>query len=78
MFIIKKYLNQLCHIVNWTLGNKCQSNSNQYKIIVIQENAFDNAVYEMAAILFDPQYVNISPPRATYIYVSESGQHWFR
>ena len=52
------YLNQLWHIVNWTLGNKFQWNLNQYTIIFMQENAFDIVVCEMMAILSQPWYVN--------------------
>ena len=35
------YLNQCCIIVNWTLGNKLQSNCNRNYNIFIQGNAFD-------------------------------------
>ena len=42
-------MNQCWTIVNLTIGN----NRNLY--IVIQENAFDNVVWKMAAILSRPQ-----------------------
>ena len=45
------YLNQCCVLVNWTLGNKVQWNLNPNSHIFIQENAFENIVCEMAAIL---------------------------
>ena len=48
------YLNQCWNIVNWTLGNKLQWNLNRNSYIFIQENAFKNVVWEMAAILSWP------------------------
>ena len=50
------YLNQWWNIVNWNLRNKLHWNLNSY--IFIQENAFQNIVCEMAAILSLPQCVN--------------------
>ena len=44
-------LNQCFFIVNWTLRNTLQWNSNQDTKFFIHENAFENAVCEMAAIL---------------------------
>ena len=52
------YLIQCCNIVNWTLWNKLQWNFNQNSCIFIQENAFENVVWKMAAILCQPQCVN--------------------
>ena len=49
------YLNQCWNIVNWTIGNKLQWNSNRNSNIFIQENAFESVVCEMAAILSRPQ-----------------------
>ena len=40
--------------------NKLQLNFNRNSNIFIQENAFENVVCEMAAILFWPQCVNIN------------------
>ena len=51
------YLNQCWNIVNWTLGNKLQWNLNRNLFIFIQENAFENVVWKMAAILSGPQCV---------------------
>ena len=51
-------LNQCWNIVNWTLRNKLQWNSNWNCIIFIQENALENVVWEMASILSRPQCVN--------------------
>ena len=51
------YLNQCWNIVNWTLRNKLKWNLNQNSYIFIQENAFENVVWEMAAILSGPQCV---------------------
>ena len=51
------YLNQCWNIVNWTLRNKLQWNFNRNSNIFIQ-NAFENAVCEMASIWSRPQWVN--------------------
>ena len=56
------YLNQCWLIVNWTLRNKLQWNLNQITKLFIHENAFENVVWKMAAILSGPQCVN--PPGA--------------
>ena len=53
------YLNQCWNAVNWTLKNKLKWNFNPNSNIFIQENAFESAVCEMAAILSRPQCVNI-------------------
>ena len=45
---------------NWTLGNKNQWNLNRNLYIFIQENAFENVVWKMAAILSLPQCVNLT------------------
>ena len=50
------YLNKCWNIVNWTLRNKLQLNSNQTSYIFIQENSFEN-VCQIAAILSRPQCV---------------------
>ena len=44
------YLNQ-CIIVNWTFRNKVQSNCIRNSNIFIQENAFENIIWKMLAIL---------------------------
>ena len=54
------YLNQCWNIVNLTLGNKLQWNLNRNSFIFIQENAFENNVWKMSAILSWPQCVNVS------------------
>ena len=53
------YLNQCWNIVNWTLGNKNKWNINRNLYIFIQENAFENVFWKMAAILFRPQCVKV-------------------
>ena len=53
------YLNQCWNIVNWTPGNKLQWNLNRNLYIFIQENTYENGVYEMVSILSQPQWVNI-------------------
>ena len=57
-----RYLNQHWNIVNWTPGNKLQWNLNQNSCINIQENAFEIVVWKMAAILSEPQYVEMWCP----------------
>ena len=50
-------MNQCWKIVNWTLGKKLQWNRNRNLYIFIQENAFENVVWKMVAILSWPQCV---------------------
>ena len=45
------YLNQCWNIVNWTLMNKLQWNSDRNSNIFIQENTFENVICEMASII---------------------------
>ena len=52
------YLNQCWNIINWTLRNKLQGNFNRNSCIFIQENAFENVVWKIAAILSQSQCVN--------------------
>ena len=52
------YLNQCWNIVNWTPRNKLQWNINENSNIFIQNNAFENAVCKMTAILSWPQCDN--------------------
>ena len=47
------------YIVNWTLDNKFQLNLSQILYIIIQENAFENVVSKIAAILSRSQCVNL-------------------
>ena len=54
------YLNQCWNIVNFNLRCKFQWNVDQFLYIFIQENAFENVVCEIAAILSRPQCVNTS------------------
>ena len=44
------YLNQCWNIVNLTLGNKLRWNLHWNQYIFIQENAFENVIWKMAAI----------------------------
>ena len=53
------YLNQWWNIVNWNLTNKPQWNLNRNSYIFIQENAFENVICEMTAILSQPQCVKL-------------------
>ena len=56
------YLNQCWNIVNWTLRNKLQWNLNRNKYIFIQQNAFENVVWKLLAILSRPQCVHVLAP----------------
>ena len=49
-------LNQ-CWNIDWTIGTKRQSNLNRNLHIFIQENAFENMVRKLVAILSRPFYV---------------------
>ena len=59
---------QCCYIVNWTLRNKLQLNINRDATVVIQENAFENVVCEMTAILFRSQCVKHAGHTRLYLY----------
>ena len=50
-------LNQCWPIVNWTRTNKLWWNHNRNSNIFIEENAFQNVVWKMSAVLSRPQYV---------------------
>ena len=52
-----RYQNQCWNIVNLNLRNKFQWNLKRNSYIFIQENAFENVICEMAAILLRPQCV---------------------
>ena len=45
------------NITNWTPGSKLQWNLNRNSYIFIQESAFENVVWKMAAMLSRPQCV---------------------
>ena len=51
------YRNQWWNIINWNLRNKLQWNLKRNSYIFIQDNAFENVVWKMAAILPRPQWV---------------------
>ena len=51
------YLNRCWNIINLTLGNKLQWNLNGNLCIVTQENAFENVVWKLMAILSQPRCV---------------------
>ena len=55
------YLNQCWDIVNWVLRNKLQWNLNRNLYIFFEENAFENVVWKMAAILSGLQCVKNGP-----------------
>ena len=54
-------------MVNLTLRNKLQWNVNRSLYIFIQQNAFENVVWKMAAILCRPQCVNTNSKVIDYI-----------
>ena len=62
------YLNQCWNIVNWTLGNKLQWNLNQNLHNFIQENVFENVVWEMSAIL---SHLNVLSGCQAYLCVDK-------
>ena len=43
----------------WTFRNKLQWNFKRYSDIFVEENAFENVIWKMAAILSRPQCVNL-------------------
>ena len=74
----KALFNQCSVIANWTLRNKLQWNFNQNSKIFIQENASENIVWEMAAILSRGWWVILTPHGLVTPYgIIELGQHWF-
>ena len=54
------YLNQRWNIVNWTLRNKLQLNFDRNSNIFIEENTFENVVWELLFISSRPQCVKAS------------------
>ena len=66
------YLNQCWNIIDWTIRNKLQWNFDQNSYIFIQENAFENVVCEMAAILSLPQCVKYINALAGIEYRADS------
>ena len=59
LLVRSHYLNQCYNIVNSTIRNKLQWNNNRNSNSFIQENAFQNVLCEMAAILSRLQYVQL-------------------
>ena len=64
----RHYLNWCCIFVNWTPRNKFQSHFNQNTTLFINENAFENIVGEMAAILSTGRWVKNEPMRYLNIW----------
>ena len=54
LFDIKLYLNQGWFMVNWTILNKFQGNSDQNTTIFIQKNTSENVVCKMTPISSRP------------------------
>ena len=61
------YLKQCWVIVNWTFRNKLQWNLNQNTKLFFHENACENIVCEMAAILSRRRWVNSPRPGDAYM-----------
>ena len=53
------FLNQCWNIVNWTQRNTPQGYFNQNLNIFFHENAYEHIIYEIVAILSQPQCVNL-------------------
>ena len=74
----------LTDIVNWTLRNKLQWYFNRNSYILIQENAFENVVWKIAAILSRSQFVKLSNLRHSYCCImnryknTDSGTNKFK
>ena len=66
-FIAYMPSNAFWNIVNFTLSNKLQWNFNQNSHTYNQQNPFENVVWEMVAILSQPQYVNDFPHRCDIV-----------
>ena len=75
------YLNQCWVIVTWTLRNKRRWNFNQNTKRFVHENASENVVFEMAAILSRGRRVNPCPvefilENRDSCKISFISQHW--
>ena len=62
------YLHQCWNIVNCTLTNKLKWNLNRNSYNFNEENAVEYIIWEMAAILCQPQYLKIIDPDALFLY----------
>ena len=56
--MLSHYLKQCWNIIKWNFRNKLQCQLRQNSYIFIKQNAFENAVCEMATIFSRPQCVN--------------------
>ena len=79
------YLKQCWIIVDWTLKNKFQWHLNRNSNILIQENALEHVVCELASILSRPQSVkgsiqntsaSLSEPEATHSIDASTASDW--
>ena len=70
-----QYLNQCWNIVNWTLGDKLQWKFNRNLNTLIHENAFENVIWEIAAILSRPQCVKCCTTREISVLCSVAIGH---
>ena len=67
----RHYLKQWWNIVNLTLGNKFQWNLNRNSFIFTQENAFENVVWKMTAIL-SLWFQSVGVVKLSFLYVRTS------
>ena len=72
------YVNQCWNIVNSNLRNKFWWNFKWNSYIFSQENAFENVVYEMAASLSGPQYIDATVHLKSYAHGSHFVVVWYR
>ena len=70
------YLNQCWVIVNWTLRNKLQWNSDQNTKLFINEDASENTVCEKAAILSRGRWVNHIAWNGRLVKLAITGRSW--
>ena len=69
------YLNQCWNTVNWALRNHLQWIGNRNSYIIIKENAFQNAVWKIAAILSRDQCVYLMQ---LFIWAIVRSKRYFR
>ena len=77
LFGAKPLSKPMLGIVNWTLGNKLQWNSNQNTKLFIHENAFENIVCEMAAFCLglDVLMCGLTVPCTMSLHIFQTAWH---
>ena len=76
--IVPEFVNQYKLIVNWTLGNKLEWRLNQYTRIFMHQDAFQNVVCKMVAILSQTKGSNCNPVYLVFrlSIISSHGDRW--